>query len=183
MLKIIVLFFSLILNIYAAEFQGVKVPDKINIEEKELVLNGIGMRRGTFLNVKVYVGALYVLKKSKEAKTILSLENPKHISMHFLRDVPKEETRGAWTEGFEVAVPKEDQKLLKKYLNELNGLMPDINKKEVMAINFLDKGVEVFINKKKIATIGNKKFSQALFSIWFIKPRDERLMEELLGKG
>ena len=182
MLKTAVLFFILILNTYSAEFQGVKVPDKLTIEEKELVLNGIGMRRGTFLNVKVYVGALYVLKKSNDANTILSLDNPKHISMNFLRDVPKEETRGAWTEGFEVAVPKEDQKSLKKYLNELNGLMPDINKKEVLAINFLDKGVEVFINNKKVGTVGNKKFAQALFSIWFIKPRDERLMKELLGK-
>ena len=102
--------------------------------------------------------------------------------MNFLRDVPKEETRGAWTEGFVAAVPEKKRLPLMKYLDELNSKMPDIKKKGVMIANFLDEGVEIIINGNTFKPIGNKDFSKALFSIWFIEARDKRLREELLGK-
>lgn len=185
MLKPLFLFVILLSSSVAmpATLEKVTIPEKKEVAGKELFLNGIGIRRGTFLNIKVYVGGLYIPSKSQNIEAILKMPFPKQISMNFLRDVPKEETQEAWKEGFVAAVPKEKKKRLMKYLEELNSKMPNLKKKEVMIANFLDEGVEIIINDKQVATIGNKEFSEALFSIWFIEARDERLRDELLGKN
>ena len=55
MKKLVLFVFLLSLNLGAAEFAGVTIPDTKKVHGKDLVLNGIGMRRATFLNVKVYM--------------------------------------------------------------------------------------------------------------------------------
>src|SRR5262245_6919743 len=43
-----------------AECLAVKVPDSVKTGGADLVLNGLGIRKATFLEVKVYVAALYL---------------------------------------------------------------------------------------------------------------------------
>jgi len=182
--KTIVFIASLILSItiFSAEKAGIKVPDQMKLGDKELVLNGMGIRRATFLNIKVYIGSLYCPQKSKDAQAILNMPNPKHISMNFVRDVDKEDLQGGWKEGFEAAVPEAERKTMMSHLEAFNNTMEDIKKNQVILINFLDSGVEVSFNGKKHPLIGDQKFSKALLSIWFINARDEELRDEMLGK-
>ena len=51
----------------AAEVEGVKLADKVQVGGAELVLNGAGVRTRVFF--KVYVGALYLRAKSTAATT------------------------------------------------------------------------------------------------------------------
>lgn len=185
MLKLLfaVLSISLLSSPLALEIKGIKVPSTVKVGNKELILNGAGTRRGTFLNVKVYIGALYLSKKSRIAANVLNQPFPKYVSMTFLRDANKEDLVGAWKEGFSAAVPKEKQKALLTDFNKFLEKIGGIKKKEQILLTFLDEGVIVSFNGKKYPAIGNKDFAQALFSIWFVNPADESLRDELLGNG
>src|SRR5215472_13914645 len=44
----------------AGTCKGVDFPEHLQVAGHDLVLNGLGMRKATFLKVSVYVGALYV---------------------------------------------------------------------------------------------------------------------------
>ncbi len=167
---------------FAAKKADVELPDTMSLEGKELVLNGIGIRRATIFNVKVYVGGLYVLKKSQNSNEIINQDNPKHITMKFVRDVDADDLQDAWLEGFKAAVTEADRKPLMEAFNKFNATMRDMEEGEAILINFLDQGVQVSVKGQKHPFIGDKAFSKALLSIWFINARDERLRDELLGK-
>lgn len=169
------------MSAFSAEKAEVKVPDTMNLAGKNLVLNGMGIRRATWLNIKVYVGSLYVSEKSKDPNVIIDQPNPKHISMTFVRDVDKDSLIGGWTEGFEAAVKEPLRSKLMPYLKEFNSRMGDIKKKQRILINFLDDGVELTFNGKTDSKIGTKEFSKALLSIWFVNARDKDLRDEMLG--
>ncbi len=167
---------------FAAKKADVELPDTINLEGKDLALNGIGIRRATIFNVKVYVGGLYVLKKSTDAKAIIDQENPKHITMKFVRSVDAEDLQKAWLEGFQAAVSETERTPLMEAFNKFNATMKDVEEGDIIALNFLDQGVQVSVKGQRHPFIGDKAFSKALLSIWFINARDERLRDELLGK-
>ena len=165
----------------AAKKADVELPDTMRLEGKDLVLNGIGIRRATIFNVKVYVGGLYVLKKSTDVKAILSQDNPKHITMKFVRSVDADDLQEAWLEGFKAAVPEAQRTPLMEVFNKFNATMKDVEEGDIISLNFLDQGVQVSVKGQRHPFIGTKEFSKALLSIWFVNARDERLRDELLG--
>ena len=57
--------------VFGAECLGVKVPDSVKAGGTDLVLNGLGIRKATFLKVKVYVAGLYLPQKSGDAGKII----------------------------------------------------------------------------------------------------------------
>jgi hypothetical protein len=52
---------------FGAQCLEVNVPDSAKAGAADLVLNGLGIRKATFLNVKVYVAGLYLSEKSNDA--------------------------------------------------------------------------------------------------------------------
>ncbi len=172
-----------LLNTHAIEVEGVKVPDRIKVANKELVLNGSGVRHATFLNVNVYVGSLYLLNKTTDVKKVLNLPYPKQVSMNFIRDVTKDELIGAWKEGFEAAVSKEERASLSQVFKTFLEKMDAMKKNDAIYLRFLKEGVEYTIKGKNFGPIGGSDFSRALLSIWFINARDEGLRDGMLGKN
>ena len=174
---IISLFFTLSLS--AATLDGINFADKVNVDGKELVLNGIGIRKATFLKIKVYYGALYLDAKSKDPSAFISTPSPKQIVMHFVRDVDAKKLRDAFVEGMEAANPNHEA--FKASLDKFNSFVPDVVKNDLIVVNFLKDGVIVNAKGKTSEKIGDADFSRALLKIWFINPRDEQLRTGLLG--
>lgn len=169
------------LTISAATIEGVNFADKVNVEGKELALNGIGTRKATFLKVKVYHGALYLDQKTKDPQAFLSSQAPKEIIMHFVRDVDAKKLREAFNEGLEAA--NKNFVIFKPQMDQFNSLIHDVVKGDEFFITFLKDGVLFSSNKKKnVEKIASADFSRALLSIWFINPRDEGLRSGLLGQ-
>src|SRR3982751_334253 len=69
----------------ATEVAGVKLDDKTQLESRELVLNGAGLRKRVIFNV--YVIGLYLPEKKGDAAAVLALSGPKRAAIHMLRDV------------------------------------------------------------------------------------------------
>ena len=168
--------------VFGAECLKVKVPDSVKAGGTDLVLNGLGIRKATFLNVKVYVAGLYLPQKSGDAGKIIGANQPWQLVLRFVRDVDASDIRDAWQEGFE---KNSADKLaaLQPRIKTLNARM--VAFKEGQYLSFTDdpaKGIVVDVNGASGAAIEGADFADALLSIWLGRePPNEELKSGLLG--
>ena len=88
---------------FGAECNGVTAPDTVTIGGSDLVLNGMGIRKATMLQAKVYVGSLYLPEKSKDGGHILATDRPWQLVLRFVRDVDVSDMRDALEVGLRKA--------------------------------------------------------------------------------
>jgi hypothetical protein len=169
------------LSAHAVTVDSINFEDKINVAGKELVLNGVGIRKATFLKIKVYYGGLYLTSKTTEASGFLNTSEPKMVVMNFVRDVDAKDLKKTYKEAFEGA-NKETYKSMLSTFDQLNSNFSDVKKGEKMVFTFLADGAIVTINGKASAKYGDGAFSKALLNMWFVNPLDEGLTNGLLGK-
>lgn len=167
------------LNLSATTLDGISFADKINVAGTDLVLNGIGIRKATFLNIKVYYGALYLDTKTKEPSSFLTSASPKQVIMHFVREVEAKKLKVAFSEGMEAA--NKNSETFKLQLEKFNSHIVDVVKGDLFVITFLNDGVILDIKGQAKEKITGGDFSRALLNIWFTNPRDKDLKSGLLG--
>lgn len=165
----------------ALTVDSINFEDKVNVAGKDLVLNGVGIRKATFLKIKVYYGALYLTEKHTNASEFLKTDSPKQITMHFVRDVDVKDLKKTYLEAFESA-NKETFKNMLPTLEEFNSNLRDIKKGERMIISFLTDGATLTFAGKTYPKVGNAAFSKALLNMYFINPLDAGLTQGLLGQ-
>jgi hypothetical protein len=167
---------------FAREVGGIKVPESMQVGGKALELNGAGLRK-KFV-VKVYVGALYLAEKTKDAKAAIAADAPKAVRMTFLRDLEKGQVMGAFAEGFENN-SKNDAKELVRKLDEVAKVIPNrLKEGQTMIVTYVPgKGSTVGMEGGDSATIEGKGFADALFRNWLgDEPADENLRKGMLGR-
>jgi hypothetical protein len=164
----------------ALTVDSINFADKVNVAGKDLVINGVGIRKATFLKIKIYYGALYLSQKSTNSGTFLGTPDPKQIVMHFVRDVDAKDLKKTYHEAFEGA-NKDTFKSMLPTLETFIANIGDIKKGERMIITFLPDGATLTFAEKSFAQVGDAQFSKALLNMYFINPLDENLMKGLLG--
>lgn len=167
----------------AATCGGVTYPDSAQIDGKELVLNGLGLREATFLNVDVYVAALYLEQKSSDGAAIAASDTTRRLTLHFVRKVGKGDIAKAWSEGFEKNA--KDLKPLQQRIDQLNGWMADVVVGDEIEFTYRpDAGVTVEVKGQEKGTIEGADFATPFFSIWLgPSPPNAGLKTGLLGGG
>jgi hypothetical protein len=168
---------------WAAEKAGVQMPDSMSLMGQSLVLNGLGVREATVLNVNVYVAGLYVPQRSSDPATILQTGEPKVLRMVFVRDVSRDQMAKAWREGFEKNAGSNAS--LGPRIDQLVGYMSDQKKGDTLTFTDVPgAGIEVRAGNQLKGTIPGDDFAQALFRIWLgPHPPNEALKEGLLGRS
>jgi hypothetical protein len=166
----------------AAECLEVKVPDSVKAGGTDLVLNGLGIRKATFLEVKVYVAGLYLPQKSGDSGKIIGANQPWQLVLRFVRDVDASDIRDAFEEGFK---KNSGDKLaaLQPRIEDLNARMVDFKEGQYLSFaNDATKGVAVDVNGKGGNAIEGADFAAALLAVWIGKePPNEDLKAGLLG--
>ena len=164
------------------EIAGVKVPEKVQVGEKDLTLNGAGLRTKTVFKVKVYVAGLYLEKPTRDASQVIASETIKRVDLTFLRELDRKQIAEAIEEGFE-RNSKKDLPALKERLDQLCKIIPDVNKRDAMLITYVPgKGTTITVRGEERGTIEGKDFADALFLVWLGKdPVDHDLRKALLG--
>jgi hypothetical protein len=101
--KFIFLIIFLYVPANSKTLKNVTLDDKIQIDKKDLVLNGMGLRtKSVFgLPIKVYIGGLYLEKVSQDSEEILKSPGLKQIQMEYLRAVEREKLTSAFMAGYE----------------------------------------------------------------------------------
>ncbi len=169
---------------WSKSVEGIEIPETEMIGEKSLVLNGTGLREATIFNVKVYVGALYVVAKSKDPAVHLAMTSPQKLVLHFLRDVGKEKLVDAFRDGFEECYapgPACDE--AKKLLVKFEEFFGEMKKGDVLTLEFGLNQVAVKHGRAEPKSISSKPFAQQLLSVWLgKKPPNKNLKSGLLGE-
>jgi hypothetical protein len=164
---------------HAMQLEGVQMADTLQVNGKQLLLNGMGAREATIFNVKVYIGGLYLEKPSHSPEEILSSKGPKRVVLAFLRDVSAKDIRKAWTESFERNSAPESAHA---GLVQLQSLTKDMKKGDTFSFNIDEKHVEVLINDHAVGTVeGGPSFARSLLSAWIVKPPNDSLKSGMLG--
>jgi len=167
---------------HAAECKGVNFPDHVQLDGTELTLNGLGIRKATFLKVNVYVAALYVSRASHDPKVLVESNGPDELILHFVHSVSADDLRKGWSEGF-VQNSKDQLPVLKERIATLNGRMSDV--KTGQRLSFRHRpgvGIEVDVNGAVKGTIPGADFARAFISIWLGSvPPNPELKSGLLG--
>ena len=167
----------------AAECLGVTLPDSSEVAGQTLVLNGVGPRLATFLNVKVYAAGLYLPAKSSDAAAIVAADEARQIQLHFVRAVDGEEIAGAWSDGFKDNAG-DGLGALEPRIAQLGGMMEDMAEGDVMMFTYVPgTGTEVTINGTAKGTVEGADFASTLFAIWLGDPPNDEIKAGLLGGG
>jgi len=187
MRKQVITFLMLIATVFTVNAQntvaGVKVDAKMSLEGQSLVLNGAGTRVKMFMDM--YVGALYLEKKSTNASEIMNSKEGAAIKLNIVSGlISSDKMISAINEGFENATGKKTAPLKAK-IDKFKGFFKEeIKKGDVfIIINVPNEGVVVYKNGVKKGSIDGHDFKKALFGIWLCdKPADKDLKDEMLGK-
>jgi hypothetical protein len=166
----------------AGEKGDVKMPDRLTVAGKALVLNGMGIREATMFDVDVYVAGLYLEKKTQDAVEIINSEQVKHLDLVFVRDVDRDDITDAWTTQFKKNGA--DMARLKDSINRLNSWMAGMDEGQKLSFTYEPgKGVTVVVKGTVKGTIPGAEFGRAFFAIWFgPSPPNKGLKKGLLGK-
>ncbi len=168
------------LDLLAGTLAGVTLPDTVQVHNKTLVLNGLGLRK-KFM-VKVYVAGLYLEQTSSDPSSVLKADVTKRIVMHFVRGVSKNQMADAFAESFVDNAP-DASKTMKAEIDQFLGVLESVNDGEEMVLTYFPgSGTTLTINGKDKVTIAAPAFAPVLFSVWLgPKPPNPDLKKGLLG--
>jgi len=163
----------------ARELEGVTLPDTLTAGEKTLKLNGAGLRKKAMF--KVYVGGLYLESPSKDAGTILTVDEAKAIRMHFLRDLTRAQLVDAFQQDFEANV--KDKATQRAAFDRMLTLVPNVKEGSTLTFTYLPgKGTTLSAGNTELGVFEGKGFADAVFALWLgPKPPTEDLKKGMLG--
>jgi len=165
----------------AAEVAGVRLDDKAQVESRELVLNGAGLRKRFVF--KVYVIGLYLAQKTTDA---VNVAGPKRISIHMLRDVGAEQFTEALVEGLRANLSEAEFAKLEPRVKELSDVMAQIGEAKKgmgIALDWTGSDTRLVVDGKPAGKpIAGEDFYRALLRIWLgDRPVQDDLKKALLG--
>jgi hypothetical protein len=160
----------------------ISFPEQVQVDGAGLTLNGLGVRKATFLKVNVYVAALYVTRPARDPKPLIESDGTQELVLSFVRNVDVGDLRKAFVEGFDRAAGSQVS-VLKERVAKLNAWMTDM--KIGQRLTFIRRpksGVEVSVNGVSKGTLEGDDFARAFVSIWLgPTPPNPELKSGLLG--
>jgi len=166
----------------ARECDGVSFPEHIQARGETLTLNGLGLRKATFLKIKVYVGALYLQRPTADAQAILTSREPAEMDLAFVFRATAGQLRDAWQEGFEKSAPGRIAQLQSR-IAQLNGWMNGVRSGQKMSfLRIPGVGIQYSLDGAVQGTIAGDDFATAFLAIWLgPSPPSPELRTGLLG--
>jgi Chalcone isomerase-like len=162
--------------------RDISFPGHVQVNGNDLQLNGLGVRKATFLKVNVYVAALYVVEPLRDPTPLIESATPQQLVLHFVRNVGVEDLRKVFIEGFDRGSAGQSAALAGR-IAKLNSWMSDMKSgRQLTFVRLPHAGVQVSINGVPKGTIEGDDFSRVLMSIWLgPTPPNPELKSGLLG--
>jgi hypothetical protein len=175
---------AMTLSASAAELKGVTMPEELKSPAgKSLLLNGMGLREKSVMGIyiKVYVGGLYLEKKSCDANELIASPQQKLLKMTFKRGVKGRDLKEAWADGFKANCGSVCD-AEKTNLEKLQGMLPDVKEGDALDHYFTAKGVELKKGDQSLGKIESAEFAKIMLSTWLgEKPVTQDLKKGLLS--
>jgi hypothetical protein len=158
------------------------MPERAALPGETLQLNGVGIRRATFLNVHVYVAGLYVPRPTRLVAEIMRPSVSKQLTLRFVRDVSWKDMLSAIREGLHDNAGAQLQQA-EAHVLSMERYLPDLHTDTQLVLVFQPtQGLRVYANSKLVGLEKDDAFANLLFHIWLgPKPPDADLKTALLG--
>ena len=171
-------------GVHAAEVAGVRLDDKTQVESRDLVLNGAGLRKRLFFNV--YVIGLYLPEKKSDTAAVLQTAGPKRAAIHMMRDVGADQFTEALVDGLRANLSEAEFRALEPRVKELADIMSEVKEAKKgmqLALDWTGSATRLLVNGKPTGKpIAGEDFYRALLRIWIgDKPVQDDLKKALLG--
>ena len=166
----------------AIELGGVTMPDSMQTDGRNLLLNGAGIRSKFF--IKLYVGGLYLDAKSQDAANIIESDTAMTIRLHIISSaITSKKMESATREGFHNATQGNLEPVKEEIEQFIAVFKTPIKNNDVYDLTYTPgKGVDVYKNKTLHTTITGLPFKKALFGIWLgEKPAQKSLKQKMLA--
>jgi hypothetical protein len=166
----------------AVQVKGVEVPATVVSDGHTLTLQGAGVRKKFMFSV--YVGALYLTTAASDAAKAIAADEPKRISLRFLRDVSVDAMRDAYEDGFF----KNSQEKLDRLRPRIDRLVSfhdrELKEGQTLSYTYLPStGTRVELDGVEKGAIEGRDFMEALFAIWLGEiPPSFDLKRAMLGE-
>lgn len=152
----------------AAEVAGVQLDETIRVFNRDLKLNGTGVRSA--MSVKIYVAALYLQQRSQDADEVLASKQPKRLLMVFKRNLKSTIVSNAFRDGIRNNSDEAELLILKPRIEQLEravARLGEAKENDRLAIDFAaDGSVDVVYNDKLEESISGPHFGPAMLKIW-----------------
>jgi hypothetical protein len=179
-LRCLPLLLSLVSTARGGDIGPALAPETLLVDGQLLQLNGAGLRTRFF--AEVYLGALYLPRRSGDARAILATDQPWAVTLAFRRDVGHEAILEAFVEAFEHNSPGQVERL-KPQLEVFHAVLQDLKRGDTMRLAYLPgAGTTLTVPGGATATVTGRAFGEAVLRTWLGEhPADARLKEALLG--
>ncbi len=174
-------FMFLSFSVSAIELGGIDMPDTIEADGQELMLNGAGIRSKFVFDL--YVAGLYLIAKEHDAEKIIKSTEPMALRLHIISSkITSKRMIHATRKGFKKATGGNIEPIAAEIEQFLEAFSDEIIKGDVFEFIATNQGVVVSKNRVELQTISSAEFKQALFGIWLSeKPVKTKLKKKLLG--
>lgn len=166
------------------EVAGIRLPDRVSVSGRDLVLNGAGLRRIFYMNL--YVAALYLPERLHDTRDILNRDIPRSFQLTLLRDISTQQNLDVLKDGLVANNSPEEieaiQQEVDNFLGYIRGLR-EVPAGTAIQLNYMPGiGTRVSVNGRFLGTIPGEAFNRAMLRIWLGNdPAEGNLKRALLG--
>jgi hypothetical protein len=165
---------------YAAELDGIQVPETLQVLGKTLHLNGSGLRTYSILGIHIYAASLYLERLSTDPNEIIRSPETKLLAVRFEHAVSAEDAQKSWRTGLEnncIAPCHLDPEDVARFLSQV----PAMHTGDNFNLVFTANGGTVSVNGHEIGTISRRQFADAVLATFLgFNPASPTLKQELL---
>lgn len=166
------------------EVAGVRLPDRVNVAGRDLVLNGAGLRKILFMDL--YVAALYLPERRHDTRDILNRDIPRGFQLTLLRDISTLQNLDALKDGLIANNSPDEIEAIQQEVNNFLGYIKSLREVSAGTVIHLDYapglGTRVSVNGRFLGAIPGETFNRAMLRIWLGNdPAESNLKRALLG--
>ncbi|MDC0710493.1 chalcone isomerase family protein [Stigmatella sp. ncwal1] len=148
----------------AREVGGVKMPDTLQLQGRQLELAHMALKEKLFFNV--YVWGLYMEQVPRVQSEAIAANSLKQLHFRFLRKVRRDQLLDAFRQGLSSNADLRSGPL-QQQLETLLTSLKDVSKGDNLVITYVpETGLQVSGEASGGVVIPGKPFADALFSAW-----------------
>lgn len=174
-------------QVVARSIGGVSFGARAEVGGQQLLLNGVGMRASSKMNIKGFAAALYLAQPAHSGEQALQSPGAKRLRMHMMLDVPTEVFVYAIHKYVRRNIPEPQQPGLNERMGTLDARLRAIGEVydgDVIDLDFVpDSGLLLTINgRPRSSPIPGADFYGAVMQVFLGEhPVDARMKSGLLG--
>ena len=171
-------------NASALDLAGIHLPDKVQVGDASLQLNGAGIRTKFFF--KIYVGALYLPQKQASAEAIIADGHEHRVALYMLHELSGAKLFNAFNEAIEANHSAAELAGLDAQIKQMAQIFEavrEVKPGDIIMLDYLPaSGTRITMNGTERGIIAGGSFSRALLKIWLgSRPVQDDLKKDLLG--